>query len=49
MRDPGQCLFDADNMGTKMLYFEADATSGDSNALGLQHGAFYFDERDDAK
>jgi len=49
MRVPGQWLFDADNMSAKMLCLEADATSGDANALGLQHCAFYFDERDDAK
>lgn len=40
MRVPSQWLFDGDDKSTKLLYLEADATSGDdASALALMHDA----------
>jgi 23S rRNA-/tRNA-specific pseudouridylate synthase len=47
MRVTKQWLFNMDD-GTnrRMLYLEADATTGDESALSLEQGAISFDERD---
>ena len=43
---PKQWLFSIKDPDTKLLYLEADATSGDENALALQSGQYFLDERD---
>lgn len=51
MKVPEQWLFavQGERERTRMLYLEADATSGDESALSLQHRAHYYDEKDIAE